>query len=279
MNKVKILIGSVLGAIVLLGCSKEVEDKGPEPTPNPYTKVIFEFTQNVDGASLEADTAKYENASGNIYGVSNVQFLVGTFRLDAWDSQDPVYINEYHLFDLNDPSTWTFSPKDSIKIDDYQNITLFMGLDEASNITGNYPDLDDRGWGWAPKYGGGYYTLKMYGDYFSSAAITVTKPYNMGLGGNMRIETPNDTTYSWRGIYASMTEGFSIPAGTHTVKIEVRMDVNKLFKNNFEIANYNLDVHQSNIEEDAVGSATLSDNIAYCFRLGSVTLDDAATGQ
>jgi len=277
MKKVKILIGSVLGVLVLLACSKEVEDKGPEPTPNPFAKVIFEFTLNVDGAALTKDTAQYENASGNIYGVNNLQFLVGTFRLDAWNNPDPVYIDEFHLFDLSDPTTWTFSPKDPIKIDDYQNITLFMGFDEKNNKTDEHTELAD--WGWAPKYGGGYYTLKMNGNYFSNNISTVSNLYDMGIGGNMRKETLNDTTYNWRGIYASMTEGFSIPKGTKVVKIEIRMDVNKLFKNNFEIANYNLDVHQTNIEEDAEGSAYLSDNLRYCFRMGSITLDDAATAQ
>jgi hypothetical protein len=266
-------------AVALLSCKKEVEDKGPAPSPNPYTKVIFQFTANVDGADLALDTVKYENASSNIYGVNNLQFLIGKFRLDSWNSNEPIYINEYHLVDLNDPSTFTYQAKDTILIDDYQNITLFMGFDEKHNITGNYPDLDNKGWGWSPKYGGGYYTLRMYGTYLSTPTSGTRIPYNLAIGGKIRQETQVDTTYVPNPIYASMVKsaGFEIPKGTKVVKIEIRMDINKLFKTANEIPNFNFDLHQSNLEEDADGSAALSDNLRTAFRLGSVTLDDAAT--
>jgi len=279
MNKVKNLIGSVLAVVLLLGCSKEVEDPDPTPIPNPYTKVTFEFTMNVDGATLQKDSVQYENALLNIYGVTNLQFLVGTFRLDSWNNPDKVYITEYHLFDLSDASTWTFTPKDTIKIDDYQNLTLFLGFDEKRNKTGDYPDLDDKGWGWSPNRGGGYYTLKMFGNYYSNGSSTVTNGYDLAIGGNIKVETAVDTTWQPNPIYASMTEGFQIPEGTKEVKIEIRMDLNKLFKNQFEIGNYNLDVYQTNIEEDAVGSAILSDNLQNCFRLGSITIDDQVVPQ
>lgn len=278
MYKLKVLVALLIGLVVVPGCSKEEPDPGPPKDPNPYTKVIFEFTTNVDGADLQMDTVKYENASGNLYSVKNLQFLVGKIRLNSWDDPDPIYIDEYHLVDLSDPSTWTFSPKDTIKIYDYYNFTLFLGLDEDINKTGNYPDLDNAGWGWSPNNGGGYYTMKMYGNYLSTSASTTQLGYDMAVGGNIRKETPSDTTYIPNPIYATMqgTTGFEIPKGTYLVKIEVRMDVNKLFKDNLENANYNLDVYQSNLEENAIGSQILSGNLQYCFKLGSVTLDAEA---
>lgn len=262
----------------MMGCTKEVEDKGPPPPPNPYTKVIFQFTHNVNGADILDKEVKYENASGNIYGVDNIKYLVGRIRLDSWDSPEPVYIEEYHLIDLSDPTTLTFSPKDTILIDDYENITLFLGFDESKNITGNYPDLDNKAWGFPPKYGGGYYTLRMEGNYLSTAASTVTNTYNIAIGGNRREETMNDTMYVPNPIYATASEGFEIPTGTKVVKVELRMDLNRLFVSNVGVANFNLDTYPSNLEESATGTATLSENVAYAFKLGAITLDDAATG-
>ena len=261
-----------------MGCTKEVEDKGPPPPPNPYTKVIFQFTHNVNGADILDKEVKYENASGNIYGVDNIKYLVGRIRLDSWDNPDPVYIEEYHLIDFSDPSTLTFSPKDTILIDDYKNITLFLGFDESKNITGNYSDLDNIGWGFPFKYGGGYYTLRIEGNYLSSGASTVTNVYNIAIGGNKRKETLNDTTYIPNPIYATASEGFEVPKGTKVVKIELRMDINRLFVSNGGVANFNLDTYPSNLEESATGTATLSENVAYAFKLGAITLDDAATG-
>lgn len=274
MNILKVFAGSVLGAIVLMGCSKEVEDKGPPAEPNPYTKIVFEFTHNVDGTTLEQDTAQYENASGNIFGVENLRYLIGKIRLDSWDNPDPVYIDEYHLVELDDPSTLIFSPRDTILVDDYQNITFFMGFEEENNKTGNYPQLNDKSWGWPPNYGGGYYTLRMEGNYYSSAASTVTNLYNIGIGGNRLKETPTDTSWIPNPIYASVIEGFDIPKGTDIVKVEIRMDVNRLFKSNIGIANFDLDAYGNNLEQNAIGSKILSDNLHHVFRLGSITIDE-----
>ncbi len=283
MNKVKFLIGSLLGVAILMGCSKEVEDKGPAPAPDPYTQVIFEFTHNVDGASLQLDTTKYENQSSNIYGVTNLQYLVGTFRLKSWNSNEHTFIDEHHLVDLKDPTTWTFRPKDTILIDDYNDLTLFLGFghDAEKNKVDGVPDQDlNDQFGWPPKWGGGYYTMKMYGNFFPTTSSTTTLGYDMALGGKIRKETPNDTTYVDNPIFANVTqEGFSIPKGTKLVKIEIRMDLNKLFKDKWENANYNLSAFQSNIEENSVASSILSSNIENCFKLGSVTLDDEAQTQ
>ena len=173
--------------------------------------------------------------------------------------------------------------KDTIKYGSYQNLTLFMGFEDALNKTGNYPDLDNKGWGWPPKFGGGYYTLRMNDGYYLSNGASTTKfPYNLAVGGKIRKESQTDTSYVPNDkIYATMTDtpensGFEIPLGTKVVKLEISMDVNKLFKDRQEFANYNFDLFQTNIEENATASKILSSNLDHCFRLRSVTYNEEA---
>ena len=147
-----------------------------------------------------------------------MQYLIGKIRLTSWNSSEPFFIDEYHFVDLKDPSTHTFRPKDTILIDDYQNITLFLGFDDANNGTSMHPELNDKGFGWNPNWGGGYYTMKMYGNYFSTPSSSSTFPYDMALGGYKLKETPTDTTWERNELFATVTsQGFSIPEGTKVV--------------------------------------------------------------
>lgn len=284
MNKRYAYLAVFFVSALVLSCSKEEVDEGVPPDPNPYTEVIFEFTHNVNGADIALNDLKYENASGNLYEVQSLAYLIGRIRLSSWDSPEPVYIDEYHLVDVNDPTSLKFKVSDSIKIYDYYNVTLFMGFgyDAEANQTGMYPDLDNENFGWAPKYGGGYGTLHIYGDYKSTSASSTALPYDLYIGGYSRKETPSDTTYEPNPIYSTLQSsstnqgGFSIPKGTKLVKIEIRCDVNKLFRTKTGTGNFNLDAYPSNLPEDAVGSKTLSQNLENVFMLGSVTYDEEA---
>ena len=265
-------------ALFALGCSKEVEDQGPPPPPNPFMEVSFTFTQNYNGVDLNLkDTIIYENVSGNILSVRDLEYLVSNIRLNDWEYNN-YEINEYHLINANDPSTLTFVAKDSIKITDYSSVSLFLGFREAQNKTGDFPDLDNKGWGRPPKWGGGYYTLKMNGRFWVSASTAPNDiPYDMAIGGNILTETQTDTGYVPNELVASLGKsGFGPPDGLviNKVNIEIRIDVNKLFQTSQGIGNYNLDVYTNNIEENAQGSAALSDNLQTAFSLGYVKWND-----
>ena len=59
-----------------LGC----EDK-PEPIAADFGKIAIEFDFKVDGAPLETDQAKYTNAAGNQYLVSEIQYFISDVTL------------------------------------------------------------------------------------------------------------------------------------------------------------------------------------------------------
>jgi len=269
---------SLLSLIVILalGCSKEVEDEGPPPPPNPYMEVSFTFTQNFNGVDLNInDTIIYENVSGNILSVKGLQYLISNIRMNDWEYNN-YEIKEYHLVDVNDPASLTFVATDSIKIVDYSAISLFLGFREAQNKTGKFPDLDNKGWGWPPKWGGGYYTLKMNGRYSDSSSTGI--PYDMAVGGKILHEGPIDTSYIPNELVGSMgNSGFELPKLNEPIKkvnVEIRIDVNKLFQDVWGNGNYNLVTYPGNIEEDAQGSLILSHNLQTAFSLGYIMWND-----
>ena len=266
-----------LVALLELGCSKEVEDQGPPPPPNPLMEVSFTFTQNFNGVDLNTkDTIRYENVAGNILSVRKLQYLISNIRMNDWEYNN-YEINEYHLVDANDPTTSTFIASDSIKITDYQSLSLFLGFREDQNKTGEFPDLDNKGWGWPPKWGGGYYTLKMDGRYLSTPSTTTASPYDMAVGGKILIETLTDTSYFPNELVASTGKTEIAPPDgmvINKVNIEIRIDINKLFQDVNGVSNYNLDTYPGNIEEDAQGSQILSGNLEGAFSLGYIMWND-----
>ena len=250
-------------------------EEGPPAPHFDVMELSFSFKPIFNGMDLNSnDTILYENISGNILSVNSLQYLISNIQLNDWNFSKHE-INEYHLVDVNDPSTQTFVATDSIKVTDYSSISLFLGFNEAENITGEYPDLDNKGWGWPPKWEGGYYTLKMDGRFLSTSTSTLDTPYDMAVGGNI-LKVAQDTLYVPLDPVLVATlgnSGFTTPDPIVKVNIEVIIDVNKLFESTQGIANYNLDVFTNNIEEDANGSAILAENIKFAFSLGAVTFE------
>ncbi|MFY0675457.1 MAG: hypothetical protein JXQ87_18820 [Bacteroidia bacterium] len=161
--KLRNTLGFVLliGAITLFGAC-EPDDK-PEQV---YGKLVINVINQVDDERIVLDEIKYENAAGNVYGVTRLQYYLSNFQFSSKDCEDFVPENSYHLIslandpNLGDPNNDFLWENTTIAYDIpagcYDDFTFSIGVDPDRNANGPYTgDLDfsySMNWSWSGDY-------------------------------------------------------------------------------------------------------------------------------
>ncbi len=201
--------------ILTVSCKEDVQPVSHE--------IGFSFIHNVGTEALTTNTIGYTNEAGNEFSVETLQYLVSNIRLNKNDGKI-IEIEGYHLVDIYQPGSETFSPGSLVEAGNYSGISFVFGFDEADNISGEYPDLNLANWNWPDMLGGGYHFMKLEGKFIDEQQNEVGYATHMGtareISGNESIFHPNH-------FEVTILQNFTIDSET---SIEIKMDILKWYK-------------------------------------------------
>jgi hypothetical protein len=250
-------------AVGLTACSDK--DSGTEPEEGSGT-VIVAFDHTVGGAALVMDGTTYQNAAGNQYTVTNLEYVVSDFvlQLEAVRADGDFSWEGVHYRTQADPSTRELV-FDDVPAGDYDRISFVHGIVGSKNTTDAFPELDDVEMAWPPGMGGGYHYMRHEGTFVpdggGTANFTTHTGPTMGTDYSVPVELVLDTASPAR-------HGFAVVDGD-TVTIRLSMDVNQWYT----LPNdYDFDDHGP-IMSDAGAQVLLQENGATVWSVAEVVTD------
>ena len=199
-----------------------------EPTGN----VQLTFSAAIDGQPLQQDTCIYENAAGNQYAVTEVQYFISNIRLRSANNNEYVLKGDYgaHYVDMDLPATLQWAPDDEIPAGEYVSITLHFGLMPTLNVTGFYPNLPENNMSWPTPLGGGYHYMKINGRWLNEAGTFTNFNLHTGLG-QQRDASGNIIGFIDNSFEITLPlHHFRISKG-ETVSLPLTMNLNEWFEN------------------------------------------------
>ncbi|MCZ4317632.1 hypothetical protein O4H26_01380 [Aequorivita viscosa] len=182
------------------------------------------FTQNWAGNPVTKDdfnTTEFLNEAGNLITISQLRYLISRIVLIKADGTT-INFDEYNLIDLANPNSLSLSPAKPIITGEYTGVTFIYGFNEADNVSGAYPDLNDVGWNWPTMLGGGYHFMQLDGTF--NDVTGAPQPYNFH-NGTARV---SEGVFEQNFIALNFNKNFTI---TENTTIEIKMDISEWFKN------------------------------------------------
>jgi hypothetical protein len=173
MKSVKTIL-SVIALLFLSSC----EDY---PVPG---QLVLSFCHEVDGAGLVRDAMIYENAAGNVYEVSEIQYFLSDVVLVAADGSE-LLIDAggfCHYVDTDIPESLTWEFPDPVAAGVYTELRFVFGLIGEKNIPNAFPNPPESNMVWPYPMGvdqGGYHYMKLNGFWMADEQRT---PFNLHLG-------------------------------------------------------------------------------------------------
>jgi hypothetical protein len=142
--------------------------------------VQLNITHEVDGEALLFDSLIYQNAAGNYYSVSRLQYYLSNAVLKTATGKT-VFTKGFHYIDATRGDEKITLP--NIPAGTYTSIQFLIGLDSLTNQSYNLPNtLDNINMSWPDVMGGGYHFIKLEGQYLNTNGAP--KGYAMHLGTN-----------------------------------------------------------------------------------------------
>ena len=197
----------------------------------------FNMKQKANGNDLILNTSNkpYMNKMGQAFNVSKLRYLISDIALHKADGSC-FTINEYHLVDASDSTTFLFRPSTKVPEGDYTSISLKFGFDKEDNISNAYPDLTSAIWNWPPPLGGGYHFMQLEGK-FDTSGVEGGFATHMGTARNNNVMP---TTYEDNHFIAKpMSSSISINSDT---AFSIVMNVEQWYEEPYtwDFKNYNL---------------------------------------
>lgn len=166
--------------IFITGCKKEDNKQLPVTW-----QVAVEY--HVDNTPLQWDTLLYQNAAGEQYSVSRIQYYLSGFRfyfqgVQTATADTVVYLdprnNAYQDFTLH-----------GLPAGNYDSVAFYLGITPPDNIHGKLPaDFVHTAMEWPDMMGGGYHFIKLEGHWddgnnnLGYAVHLGTNPYIVACG-------------------------------------------------------------------------------------------------
>jgi len=194
--------------------------------------VQLTFSTSVDGQPLQQDSCIYENASGNRYAVTEVQYFISDIRIVKADGSEYSIKcdNGAHYVDIDIPGTLQWMPDDQLPVGRYTAIKLHFGLIPELNKTFFYPNPPENNMSWPTQLGGGYHYMKINGRWLNQGGETTN--FNLHTGtGQERDAAGNITGFIDNSFEVTLPlKDFTIEKGEMAV-IPMEMNVNEWFRN------------------------------------------------
>lgn len=219
------------------------------------------FTQNWAGNPVtvaDFNATEFLNEAGNLIKITKLRYLISRIVLIKADGTT-INFDEYNLIDLSDRNTLSFSPAIPVITGDYTGIAFIYGFNEADNVSGAYPDLNDANWNWPSMAGGGYHFMQMEGTFDDAAGAP--QPYNFH-NGTARV---SDGVFEQNFIALNFDKNFTI---TDDTTIEIKMDISEWYKNPLT---WNLEDRSTDLMMNYLAQKDMQRNGATVFSIGEVT--------
>lgn len=198
-----------------------------------HGNLVFNFLHNVDGSTLVTDTMIYQNAAGNDYLVTEVQYFISDVYLHKSDGSSMMIDDweDIHYIDNDITSTMSWSVYDDIPLGEYDSVSFTFGINEEKNYSLRFVNPPESFMTWPEYLGGGYHYLKLNGKWTNDTLIQ-NRPFEFHLG----IGQIYDTNHVVSGFIQNFftvnlpNSSFSIHEGK-IVTIDIVMNIENWFQN------------------------------------------------
>ena len=222
--------GMLLLILMLAGCNgNDTDELGDEG------QITFEFHHLVDGEEAVFDQLIYENAAGNIYEITNVQWFISDVALVSKDGGDLVIAGDdwIHYVDTDIPDSHTWSIDEGVPAGEYSAIRFTFGIKGENNIPNLFPNPPESNMIWPYHLGGdqgGCHFMKLNG--FWKDIDGMRSPFNFHIGVGQEYDDNGDITgfiQNWRTLELP-NSSFTLLAD-ESVRMVVDMNIGNWFKN------------------------------------------------
>lgn len=221
----------------IVSCNKDSNDEPAPAAPVKGLSINLKF--NVDGASLVYDSILYQNAAGNPYSVSRLQFYLSDFEF-VNSAGTTISIDTTIYVDARNAVNTRLRFPD-FPFGDYIAFKFNIGVDPAHNVTGGLPNtLENTNMAWPDFMGGGYHFMKFEGDYRDQS---VSYGYAMHLGTNDFL------------VHEMLLLPFTINSNNYIV--DLSMNLNEWFEHPM-IYDFNVDGNYSMADSAAMTKLTIN---------------------
>jgi len=221
---------SVAAALISLmgvgGCSDD------EPGVGSLT---LSFQHEVDGSAIVFDDMIYENAAGNPYEVSEIQYFLSDITLLTTGGKELVISTDpfAHYIDSDIAETWQWEVSNSIPEGTYNAIKFTFGLKGEKNIPNSFPNPPESNMEWPYPMGGdegGYHYMKMNGFWLTPEEVRT--PFNLHLGVGQEYDNDGNVTAFYQNWFEVTlpASGFQMHRNEQ-VQARIVMNVNEWFVN------------------------------------------------
>lgn len=195
----------------------------------PTGSVCINFSTSVDGHTLQLDTFLYQNASGNQYSVSEVQYFISDVVLTRDDGTEVPILSDSgaHYVDLDIQATLCWKPSDEIPAGHYTSISFVFGLSPRLNHNYFYTNAPENNMAWPGMLGGGYHYMKINGKWKNVEGVEM--PFNLHTGRSAVQDGGSDFEDNSFLVTLPLS-GFNI-GRNETRTIGLNMNVNNWFVN------------------------------------------------
>lgn len=244
----------ILIATIFIGCDTADQNIG-------YGNLVLNFEYKVDNDPASYDMMIYENAAGNHYEISEIQWFISDLVLIGKDDSE-WQVGEadwLHYIDSDHASTLRWEISEKIKAGEYTGIRFTFGIKGEKNTPGMFTDPPESNMIWPYHMGGeegGYHYMKLNGFWLKEEAERT--PFNFHIGVGQIYDQDNNIS----GFVQNWFET-TIPLSGFTIKNEniselmIVMNIENWFMNPH---NYDHDVFGGKIMNNQEAMGKISEN-------------------
>ncbi len=156
--KKSIQIIVILLAVFSYSCKKNTDN----PVSTTDGSLVLKIDYKVDTKSLLFDSMMYNNAAGNLYSISRLEYFLSGFVFES-ETGELVNVDKAIYRDARYPNAFLLS---NIKLGNYKSLQFNVGLDVKHNKTGAMEaNANNLNMIWPDEMGGGYHYAKIEGRF------------------------------------------------------------------------------------------------------------------
>lgn len=182
-----ITIAAILASLTL-GC----KDSNSDTESLEQRSVTIKFGHKVDDKPLAFDQLVFENAAGNQYSVSRLQYILTDMYLLDENGEKTIIISEKYIDASGDSSAETVTVPSTPT-----SLSFVFGISPANKPDGLPDAMDFNNMVWPEAMGGGYHYMKLEGSYQNGDAGKAFLVHTGPTGGqdrsiDLQVTVPSD---------------------------------------------------------------------------------------
>lgn len=250
-------------ALLTMACTKQPEK----------AEIDLNIGYEINDKPLVIDTLCYENAAGNRFLITEIQWFLSNIQLlgqdGQWhtlkhlDAENPSAVETEHIFyiDTDIPESHTLRGQ-KIPIGHYSLLRFTFGLDENDNQTGIFNDSPESEMFWPYVLGGGYHYMKLNGKFVNSEGRLNPLAIHLGIGQN-----EDCTEYYQNYFIVELPIDLDVKANTEN-SIDLTMVIDNWFRYSHTI---DFNVYGSSIMQNQAAQQAFKENGQDVFIIGKPT--------